>query len=70
MKPKSNEIRRLRTEIGLSQTELAIDAGVSRDIIANLELGRTGTTSPVMRKVARALGLRSYDSIIEEAQVG
>lgn len=60
---KGGEVRKIRLEIGLSQYELAADAGVSRDVIANIELGRTGAPSHVLRKVARALGVK-YDEIV------
>lgn len=64
MKLKAGEVRRLRKEIGLTQEELGIDAGISRAHVASLETGRREATSPVIRKVARALGLKSPDQIV------
>lgn len=60
---RGEEVRKIRLDIGLSQYELAADAGVSRNVIANIELGRTGAPSHVLRKVARALGVQ-YDEIV------
>lgn len=57
------EVKKIRTELGISQEHLAIDAGISRGHLASIETGRRGATSPVIRKVARALGLKSPDRI-------
>lgn len=63
VKARGDEVRKRREEIGLTQSELATDAGVSRDVIASIELGRRGTRSFVLRKIARALGTQ-YDALV------
>lgn len=65
MLPNGPVIRGLRKEHGFTQEELATDAGISRAHLASLETERREATSPVMRKLARALGLRSPDSLIK-----
>lgn len=65
MESRGEIIRRRRKELGLTQTELATDAGVSRNVIANLELNRKGSPSYVLRKVARAAGIE-YESLASE----
>lgn len=65
-KPNGAVIRSLREEHGFTQAELAIDAGISRAHLASLETERRQATSPTMRRLARALGLRSPDSLIKD----
>ena len=45
-----------RAELGISQSELATRANVSRPIISALELGRGNPTLSVLKKLAAALG--------------
>jgi len=65
MKVNPEAIRRLRQDIGLTQEQLAQDAGVSQGTIASLETGRRETDGPVLRRLSRALGLKGdYDQIV------
>lgn len=50
------QIRKARDERGLTQTELAIKAGVSRPTVARVELG-VATSIATLEKIADALGL-------------
>lgn len=65
MKTRGDLISKKRKELGLTQTELALDAAVSRSVIANLELGRRGTPSYVLRKIARAIG-EDFETLVDE----
>lgn len=50
------KIKEIREEIGMTQAELSIKAGVSRTIINGLETGRiTTTTTDTLKKIAAAL---------------
>lgn len=55
-------IREEREAAGMSQEELAKNAGVSRTIISGLESGRIKiTTTETLQKIASALGKRITD---------
>lgn len=64
-KMRGGEVQRLRKELGFSQEELATDAGISRAHLASIETDRREVSSPVARKVARALGLRNPEELID-----
>ena len=51
-----NRIRRLRTERGWSQAELAAVLGVSRQTVNNVETGRVIASLPLALAVARVFG--------------
>jgi DNA-binding XRE family transcriptional regulator len=53
-----DELRAARAAAGLSQAELALAAGVGRDLVIGLENGRPGVAIGHARRVAGALGLR------------
>lgn len=51
------DIRKIRKEAGLNQTELARKAGVSIEMISGLETGRrTNAKITTLEKIAAALG--------------
>lgn len=50
-------LRRLRKERGLSQETLAFEAGIERNYISLLELGRNSATVKVIFKLAPVLGV-------------
>lgn len=55
-------IRSERNKLGLTQSDLALKAGVSRTVIAQLEAGsRTVVTSRTMQKIAEALESKVED---------
>ncbi|MET9377101.1 helix-turn-helix domain-containing protein [Streptomyces sp. NPDC003035] len=54
-----------RTELGLSQTELAKRAGMTQPQISKLELGGTMPTLPLLARLARAM-----DAALELELVG
>ncbi len=51
-----NSIRRLRFERSMTQEELALRTGVSRQTIMSIERGRTNPSVLLAYKIARALG--------------
>lgn len=64
MKPESgvrNNLRAIRTRLGLSQQELAQAAGVTRQTIGGIEAGLYAPTAGVALRLARALGCRMED---------
>lgn len=65
MKPNGGEIRKQRELLGLTQEELAADAGISRAHLGSLEIERRGAESHVMRRISRALGLKgNFDTLV------
>ena len=50
------QVRELRIQQGLSQTELASRAGMTQPAVARFEAGGTVPTLPLLERVARALG--------------
>jgi transcriptional regulator with XRE-family HTH domain len=51
-------LRRQRKARGLSQEQLALDAGVQRNYVSLLELGRNQPTISIIFKLADALSVR------------
>jgi transcriptional regulator with XRE-family HTH domain len=49
-------IKRLRSQKGISQEQFAFDAGIHRTYISDLERGARNPTILVVEKIARALG--------------
>jgi transcriptional regulator with XRE-family HTH domain len=58
-------LRRLRKQHGLSQEALALEAGVERNYISLLELGRNSASVKVIFKLAGALGMKASALIAE-----
>lgn len=56
-----HELKALRVEAGLSQTALALAAGVSKQLINDLEHGRRIGSAPTLRALADALGVQVWD---------
>ena len=50
----ARNIRRLRVRLGLSQENLATDAGIERSYVSRLERGLENPTVRVLEKLARA----------------
>jgi len=53
----ATNLRRLRHEKGLSQDELAYDAGISRSYLAQLETGRYYASLKIIGRLADVLGI-------------
>ena len=60
-------IRQRRTELGLSQSELAAEVGVDKRQIRRYESGETQPTLPIAKAIARALGISIDELAGEEA---
>jgi transcriptional regulator with XRE-family HTH domain len=63
-------LRRLRTQRGLSLERLAKASGVSRAMLGQVELGQSAPTINVIWKIARALGIPFSALISTTAQSG
>jgi len=50
-------LRKLRKERGFSQEALAFEAGIERNYISLLELGRNSVSVKMIFKLAKALGI-------------
>lgn len=56
------KVKEWREKLGLSQEELAKKAGISRQIIVNLESDKVGNTTAItLKKIADALELKISD---------
>lgn len=53
----ARNIRRLRTERGLSQEELAAQAGLNRNYVGMIERGENSPTVDTLDRIAEALGV-------------
>ncbi|HEX6989630.1 MAG TPA: substrate-binding domain-containing protein [Bacillota bacterium] len=64
-------LRSARIEAGLSQAELAAQAGISRQAVSAIETGRASPTIEVALRLARALGcpVDSLFRLVEDASV-
>lgn len=62
-------LRRLRTQRGLSLEKLARASGVSRAMLGQVELGKSAPTINVLWKIARALEI-PFSALIRDQRVG
>jgi len=53
----ADRVKRLRGDAGITQTELAILASISRRTVARIEAGWTGANRSTIRLLAQALGV-------------
>ncbi|MFK0172676.1 helix-turn-helix transcriptional regulator [Streptomyces sp. NPDC090306] len=58
---------RTRIEQGLSQTQLASKAGMSRQTLCNAERGRSNLTPQNLQKVATALNKQISDLLLADS---
>ena len=58
-------LRRLRKEAGLSQEQLALEAGIERNFVSLIERGINQPTVRVMFKLAAALGTTPSKMLLE-----
>jgi transcriptional regulator with XRE-family HTH domain len=63
--PPLPNLRELRTRAALSQRDLARLAGVAHTTIVRLESGDPNVRPSTLRKLARALGCRPVDLMLE-----
>lgn len=54
-------IQKLRTDRGLSQEELAFEAGLHRTYISHVERGSRNITVQGLCKIAKGLGLEPFE---------
>ena len=64
-------LRELRKEQGLSQERLALEAGVERNYISLLELGKNSASLKMIFKLARVLGAQPSEILhqVEERMI-
>src|SRR5919107_265315 len=53
-----NQLKSVRTRLGLSQQQVAAAAGVTRQTISGIEAGQYSASAAVALKLAKALGCR------------
>ena len=54
-------LKRIRTEKGISQGDIARTLGVGRSFITNIENGRTNPTLATIAKLAKVIGVSTGD---------
>jgi transcriptional regulator with XRE-family HTH domain len=61
IKPESQKLgqnlKRIRTQKGISQGEIARTLGIDRSFITNIEGGKTNPTLSTIAKLAKAIGV-------------
>ncbi len=62
-------VRRLRTERGLTQEKLAVDAGVAAPYLSRIERGTVNPTIDIMDRLAAALSVE-VDSLLRALEQG
>ena len=63
--PLGAALRRLRLAAGMTQETLGAEAGVQRNFVSLIELGRTQPTITTVSKLARALGLKASELVAQ-----
>lgn len=58
--------RRRRIEAGLSQTDLALKAGVAKSHISGVELGNAGFSPKNLKAIADVLGCTVHDLLLPD----
>jgi transcriptional regulator with XRE-family HTH domain len=58
---RMENLRRLRTDMGLTQAQLAEKAGVNQATISKIEKGSANFTADMAEKIARALGVSEVE---------
>lgn len=64
-----NNIRRLRFERNMTQEELALRTGVSRQTVMSIERGRTNPSVLLAYKIASALGVELTEVFTMEGKL-
>jgi len=63
--PFGAALRRVRLAAGMSQEQLGLEAGVQRNFISLIETGQNQPTVNTIAKLARALGLKASELVVE-----
>jgi transcriptional regulator with XRE-family HTH domain len=63
--PFGAALRRVRLAAGMSQEQLGLEAGVQRNFISLIETGQNQPTITTIAKLARALGLKASELVVE-----
>ena len=63
LQPLGEKLRQIRTEKGLSQSELANDADIPKNQIGRIERGEISTSITTLYKISIALGIKVKDLI-------
>lgn len=63
--PFGAALRRVRLAAGMSQEKLGLEAGVQRNFISLIETGQNQPTITTIAKLARALGLKASELVVE-----
>ena len=63
--PFGAALRRMRLAAGMSQEQLGLEAGVQRNFISLIETGQNQPTITTIAKLARALGLKASELVVE-----
>jgi transcriptional regulator with XRE-family HTH domain len=54
-----NNLKRIRTQKGITQGDIARSLGVSRGFVSNIENGKTNPTLATIARLANAIGVTS-----------
>ncbi|MCI3277458.1 helix-turn-helix domain-containing protein [Streptomyces cylindrosporus] len=68
MNEDPRQFRRRRIEAGLSQTDLAMRAGVAPSHISDVENGRAGFSPKNLKAIADVLGCAIHDLLLPEPE--
>lgn len=60
-KKLGENLKKIRTNKNITQTELAISLGVDKSFISNLENGKTNPTLSTITNIAQALGVSTNE---------
>lgn len=63
--PYGAALRRVRLAAGMSQEQLALEAGVQRNFVSLIETGQNQPTISTVAKLARALGMLASELVAE-----
>ncbi len=63
------QLKRIRTQLGVTQAKLANEAGVSRSLIAKIETDKVDPTFTSMKSITEALRLRKSAKVKERFDV-
>ena len=57
-------VKRLRKSLGLSQRDLAFDAGVAKNIIEKIESGNSNVTLNTIERIAECLNVDTWELLL------